>query len=75
MPRKAEPLTRHMVERLTRTTLAIDDAKKGLATAIRRRDIAIRHARNQGASLRAIADVAGLTHSHVANIVDEEEDQ
>lgn len=43
------------------------------AAAVRARDESIRRAREGGATLRAIADAAGLSHTQVANILKKEQ--
>ena len=48
-------------------------ANKARAATLRR-DKAIRQMRDEGATLRAIAEAAGLTHTAIARILDREAD-
>lgn len=57
------------VARLARQ--AVRDVQRGV-DSLAGRDTAIRQMRSEGATLRAIAEAAGLTHTAVANILKKE---
>lgn len=75
MPRKAEPLTAATRIRLETTAHAIAQQTDKLSRLQRKRDRAITDARRRGCSLRDIADAAGVSHAHVANLAERKANQ
>lgn len=54
---------------MTRTAISVHTWANKARYATERRDEAIHRMRDEGATLRAIADAAGLTHTAIAKIL------